>query len=133
MLLLGHLNPPVHLGGFGSATPADRPDQIPLAHLRPPGDVSVLGDLVQLLAIAVFKRATRFSAALTSSGSLLSELATRALRELGDRALPARRLLCLLDVLLRGLHLPRRSHPGSLPSLFSVSRTGTRRMWLETD
>src|SRR5215216_7073743 len=94
----------------GSAALADRLDQIPLAHFRAAGDVLVLGDLVQLLAIAIFERAAGLAPALTASSRLLAELATRALRKPRDRALPPRRLLCLADVPLCGLDLARRSH-----------------------
>src|SRR6266511_2710041 len=107
----GILNP---LQVSGSAALADRLDQIPLAHLRTAGDVLVLGDLVQLLAIAILERAAGLAAALTASGRLLAELAARALRKPRDRALPPRRLLCLLHVLLRGPYLARRSHPAHL-------------------
>src|SRR6266511_3467501 len=89
----------------GLAALTDRRDQIPLPHLRASGNVSVLRDLVVLLAIAVLERTTGRAAALTSSRRLFAELATRALRELGDGAFAGRRPLCLLDVLFRGLHL----------------------------
>src|SRR5881396_381966 len=104
VLLLGHLNL------LSSAGLADRLDQIPLAHFRAAGDVLVLGDLVQLLAIAILERAAGFPPALTASSRLLAELAAGALREPRDRALPPRGLLCLPDISLRGLYLARRSH-----------------------
>src|SRR5437773_9896555 len=94
-----------------SARLADRLDQIPLAHLRAAGDVLVLGDLVQLLAIAILERAAGLAPALTASSRLLAELAARALRKPRDRALPSCRLLSLPDASLRGPYLARRSHP----------------------
>jgi hypothetical protein len=73
-----------------------RLDQIPLAHLRAAGDVLVLGDLGELLAVAIVERTARQAAALTTTGSLLTEFAARAPRKARDRALPPRRLLCVL-------------------------------------
>src|SRR5919197_709255 len=90
---------------FRSAALADRFDQIPLAHLRAAGDVPVLGDLVELLAFAILERAAGLAAALAASCRLLAELAARALRKTRDRALPLRRLSCLLHVSPGGLDL----------------------------
>src|ERR671934_428896 len=104
----------VFIGTPGSAGLADRLDQVPLAHLRPAGDVPVLGDLVQLLTVAILQRTACLATALTTAGSLLSELAARALREARDRALPSRRLLCLPDVSLRSLYLAGRRHGAHL-------------------
>src|SRR6266480_231574 len=73
-------------------------------------DVLVLGDLVQLLAIAILERMAGLAPALTASSRLLAELAARALRQPRDRALPPRRPLCLPGISLRGLYLARRSH-----------------------
>src|ERR671937_707075 len=70
---------------FRSAALADRFDQIPLAHLRAAGNVPVLGDLVELLAVAILERMTCAAAALAAS--------------------------CLLHVSPRGLDLACRSHP----------------------
>src|SRR5439155_3180749 len=102
---------------FRSAGIADRLDQIPLAHLRAAGDVLVLGELVQLLAIAILERVAGLAAALPASSRLLAELAAGALREPRDRALPPRRLLRFRDVSLRGLFLARRSHSTHLHRL----------------
>src|SRR5919198_6368019 len=107
MLLLGHRESPL---SSRSAALADRLDQIPLAHLRAAGDVLVLGDLVQLLAIAILERMPCLAAALTTASRLLAELAARALRKPRDRALAPRRLSCLLHVSLRSLTLACRSH-----------------------
>src|ERR671931_538942 len=93
-----------------SAALADRLDQIPLAHLRAAGDILVLGDLVQLLAIAILERMPCLAAALTTAGRLLTELTARALRKPRDRTLAPRRLSCLLHVSLRSLTLACRSH-----------------------
>src|SRR5206468_828871 len=133
VLLLGHVKP---LPCPGSATLADRLDQIPLAHLRAAGDVLVLGDLVQLLAIAILERTAGLAPALTASSRLLAELAARALREPRDRALPPRRLLCLADISHRGLHLARRSHSTHLHRFALLgpvpARNGVTR-WLAPD
>src|SRR5919204_1776228 len=102
---------------FCSAALADRLDQIPLAHLRAAGDVLVLGDLIQLLAVAILERVTCLAAPLTTTGPLLAELAARALRKPRDRALPPCRLPCLLHVSLRSLNLACRSHSTHLHRL----------------
>src|ERR671930_378763 len=70
-----------------SAGAADRLDQIPLAHLRTAGDSLLLGDLVQLLTVAVFEGPPCLTATCASARRLLAELASRALRQMGDRPL----------------------------------------------
>src|SRR5439155_22823093 len=42
---------------------ADRVDELPLAHLRTPRNVALLGEAVELLAVAVLERMARFAAA----------------------------------------------------------------------
>src|SRR4029453_3822825 len=73
---------------FRSAALADRPDQIPLAHLRAARGVFSVGYFVQLLAVALLERMACAAAAPTASRRLLAEFAARALREARDRALP---------------------------------------------
>src|SRR5215218_9744907 len=107
VLLLRHLRTPFVSRSAGLA---DCLDQIPLAHLRAAGDVLVLRDLVQLLAVPILQRATGLATALATPSRLLAQLAARALRQPGDRALAFRRLLGLFDVSFRRLDLARRSH-----------------------
>src|ERR687898_1053234 len=101
----------------GPASPRtpDRLDQIPLAHLRSTADVLPLRDLVQLLAVPVLEAPPGLAAALTTLGCLLAELAASALRQVGNRLLAPRPLLCLLDVSLRCPALLGGRH-GSPPS-----------------
>src|ERR671930_645228 len=107
MFLLGHRESPL---SSRSAALADRLVQIPRFYRRAAGDVLVLGDLVQLLAVAILQRTARLPPALTNTGRLLAELAARALRKPRDRTLAPRRLSCLLHVSLRSLTLACRSH-----------------------
>src|SRR5919204_3435004 len=94
----------------GSARPADRVDQIPLAHLRAAGDVALHGDLVQLLAIAVLERVPGPTATLPTPRRLLAESAAGRSGQVGDGSLAPRRLARLLDVALCCPHLLRRCH-----------------------
>src|SRR5919204_4831381 len=55
----------------GSTRPADRLDQVPFAHPRAGGDVSLLGDLVELLAVAVLERVPGAATALPAARRLL--------------------------------------------------------------
>lgn len=74
------------------------------------------GDLVELLSVPIFEGAARVSASLTAPSSLLPELAARARREMGDRALASRRLLRLSDVALRCAYLLRARHRWLTPT-----------------
>src|SRR6266516_1207069 len=109
---------PIHGKDVSSASRADRVDQVPLAHLRAAGDAFLLRDLVERLAVAVLQRVTGPAAALAPARSLLAQAAPSGRREVGDRSLPLRRLLRLLDVALRGLDLLPRCHGSHLRASF---------------
>src|SRR5581483_2059252 len=96
-------------GDRGLALP-QRLDQVPLPHLRAAGDVPLLRQLVELLAVAVLERGGGRTAATTPLLRLLDEAPPRPLGHVGDRALPRRRRLRLLHVALRGLDLLPRCH-----------------------
>src|SRR5207247_986773 len=116
-----------------SARPADRADQVPLAHLRAAGNVLLLGDLVELLAVSLLERMPRLAAALPSLRGLLAELAAGARGQVRDRPLAPRCALGLLHVLLRGLDLFRRRHfdlPGGFAPFWRdrrIARSANRR------
>src|SRR5438552_11540767 len=94
------------------ARAAERPDQIPLAHLRAARDALLLRELVELLAVPVLERVARFAAAAAGLLRLLDEAAPRALRQVRDRPLLRRHLLRLLHVALRRLDLLPTCHAG---------------------
>src|SRR5437660_12119743 len=74
---------------------ANRLDQVPLAHLRAAGDLLRLGDLVELLPVAVLQCLSGLAAPLAAFDSLLDEAAACLLRQMRDRPLPRRRRLRL--------------------------------------
>src|SRR5437763_14154181 len=88
----------------------DRVDQFPFAHLRAALDVLFLRQFIELLPIPILERVPRLAATPAPLRRLLAELAPGALGQMGDRPLPARRLLRLLHVLLRRRDLPLGCH-----------------------
>src|SRR5437867_3369710 len=99
------------LGPLSCSAPlANRVDELPLAHLGPPGDPFLLRDLVELLPVAVLQRVPGLAAALAATPGLLLEASPSALRQRSDRPLLRRRLLRLLDVLAGGSCLLRSRH-----------------------
>src|SRR4051812_46859990 len=78
---------------------ADRVDELPLAHPRPSPDALLLGDLVELLAIALLQRVACLAAAAAAPSGLFLKPLAGALGKMGDRTFSGRRLLRLLDVL----------------------------------
>src|SRR5919106_908289 len=98
-----------------SAGLADRLDQVPLPHLRPPGDVLPRGHLVQVLPGAILEVTAGLSAALPRLRGLPAEIGAHRFRQLADRLLLAGGLLGALDVAPGRLSLSLRRHRAHLP------------------